>query len=348
MEIRIYDSELDLLGVIENQVSFIWTRRYNEAGDFEIHVPITERNRNLLRVGNIVYKTGFADAGVIEYIILEESNEKNEITVKGRFLVSYMDRRVIKGTHSYMGNAELIMRQLLSEDTEAIPRVVLGSLNGFTDEISFQCTYKNLLTYMSKIAKSFSWGFRFRPDFNSKQIIFEIYKGTDKSIAQGVNNRVIFSEMYDNLNSAIYTENSQGFKTKVYVGGQGEGSARTWVEVGVGEGLDLREDTVNASDISSEDLTQAQYEAALTQRGLEYLESNGFVSSFEYETQPDVNFTYRQDYDLGDIVTVKKDSWDIAVNMRITAVQEIYENGLMTVTPTLGNPLSETIDWEDK
>ena len=125
---------------------------------------------------------------------------------------------------------------------------------------------------MSKIAKNFSYGFRFRPDFNTKQIIFEIYKGHDKSITQGVNNRVIFSEMYDNLNSAIYTENSQSFKTKVYVGGQGEGSDRTWVEVGVGSGLDLREDTVNASDVSSEDITQSEYEAALTQRGLEYLE----------------------------------------------------------------------------
>lgn len=348
MEIRIYDSDLDLKGIIENQTSFIWTRKYNEAGDFELHVPITDNNRELLRVGNIVYKTGFADAGVIEYVILEESVEKNEITCKGRFLTSYMDRRVITGTHTYNGNAEQIMRQLLTVDTAAIPRVVLGELQGFTDTIQFQCTYKNLLTYMSKIAKSFSYGFRFKPDFNSKEIIFEVYKGADKSISQGVNNRVIFSEQYNNLNSAIYTENSQSYKTKVYVGGQGEGSARTFVVVGDGEGLDLREDFVNASDISKEDISQAEYELALFQRGLEYLESNGYVSSFEYETEPDINFTYGVDYDLGDIVTVKKDSWNISVDMRITAIQEIYENGIMTVTPTLGNPLSETIDWEDK
>lgn len=348
MEIRIYDSDMDLKGIIENQTSLIWTRRYNEAGEFELHVPITDNNRELLKVGNIVYKTGFADAGVIEYIILEESFEKNEITCKGRFLSSYMDRRIITGTHQYNGNAELIMRQMLSEDTVSIPRVVLGELQGFTDSIQFQCTYKNLLTYMSKVAKNFSYGFRFRPDFNQKQIIFEVYKGSDKSISQGVNNRVIFSEQYDNLNSATYTENNQAYKTKVYVGGQGEGSARTFVIVGGGEGLELREDFLNATDISRDDITEAEYLVALTQRGLDYLESNAYVSSFEYETEPDVNFTYRVDYDLGDIVTVRKDSWNISVDMRITAIQEVYENGIMTVTPTLGNPLSESIDWEDK
>ena len=58
MEVRVYDSDLDLKGIIENQTSLIWTRKYNEAGEFELHVPITDDNRNLLRVGNIITKKG--------------------------------------------------------------------------------------------------------------------------------------------------------------------------------------------------------------------------------------------------------------------------------------------------
>lgn len=347
MEVRIYDSEMDLKGIIENQTSLIWTRKYNDPGEFELHTPLTEDNRLLLKIGNLIYKKGASEAGTIESVIIEETETKNEITASGRFLSSYMDRRVTKATKTYKGKAEEIMRQLLSEDTIAIPRVELGELVGFTDTIEFQVTYKNLLTYMSKLAKQFNYGYRFRPDFNLKKIIFEIYVGKDKSLSQGENNRVVFSEKYENLNSATYTENTQNYKTKVYVGGEGEGSARTVVSVGEGEGLDLREDFVSASDISSSEITTAQYTAALEERGRQTLESSKYVKSFEFEADPYINFNYKTDYDVGDIVTIKKSAWGIREDMRITAVQEIYENGAMTIVPTLGDPLPETINWED-
>jgi hypothetical protein len=347
MEVRIYDSEMDLKGIIENQTSLIWTRKYNDPGEFELHTPLTEDNRLLLKIGNLVYKKGASEAGTIESVTIEETETKNEITASGRFLSSYMDRRVTKATKTYSGKAEEIMRQLLSEDTIAIPRVELGELVGFTDTIEFQVTYKNLLTYMSKLAKQFNYGYRFRPDFNLKKIIFEIYAGKDKSLSQAENNRVVFSEKYENLNSATYTENTQTYKTKVYVGGEGEGSARTVVSVGEGEGLDLREDFVSASDISSSEITTAQYTAAMEERGRQTLESSKYVKSFEFEADPYINFSYKTDYDVGDIVTIKKSAWGIREDMRITAVQEIYENGAMTIVPTLGDPLPETINWED-
>ena len=126
----------------------------------------------------------------------------------------------------------------------------------------------------------------------------------------------------------------------------GEGSRV--VEVGSGTGLELREDFISATDISQEDITHAQYLAALQERGNQQLEANKFVKCFEFEADPDINFTYGVDYDLGDIVTVKKKSWDLTEDMRITEIQEIYENGAMVISPTLGNPLPETIDWEDK
>lgn len=40
-----------------------------------------------------------------------------------------------------------------------------------------------------------------------------------------------------------------------------------------------------------------------------------------------VNFSYKKDYDLGDIVTVRKKAWGIEMDKRITEIQEIYENG---------------------
>lgn len=348
MEVRIYNANLDLQGIIENQTSLIWNRKFSECGSFELHIPITDDNRKLIKIGNIVYVMGSAEAGVIEYIVMEEEPNKNEITVSGRFLESYMDRRITKGTKTYEGKVEDIMREMIFDDTVPIPLLEMGEYHGYEETVTFQATFKNLLTYIQKLSKQSNIGFRFRPDFNNKKIIFETYKGYDHSMSQGVMNRVIFSEAYENLNKAIYTENDQNVRTKIYVGGKGEGDERIVVVVGDGEGLELREFFYSATDITSDDLTDEEYIAALTQKGYEQLEINSYVKAFECETEPRINFIYKENYDLGDIVTVKKKSWNITTDLRITALQEIYEYGALKVVPTLGNPLPETINWEDK
>ena len=226
MEIRIYNQEMDFQGVMENQTSLLWLRKYYEPGNFELYTPITEDNLRLTKLGNLIWMRGCKEAAVIEDRILEESDAKNEITVKGRFLSSYMDRRIIKGTVNFSGRAEVAMRQLLNEATP-IPRVQLGELQGFEESVSFQVTYKNLLEYEKKLARGTGLGFRFRPDFDAKVIYFEVYRGVDRTAGQNINSRVIFSESYNNLNNTIYRENDQTHKNVAYVGGEGEGNTRT-------------------------------------------------------------------------------------------------------------------------
>ena len=111
MEVRIYGRDLFRRGQIENQTSLIWTRKFYEPGTFELHAPITDENLSLLQEGNIIGKKGSAEAGIIEDIEKEESDIKNEITVKGRFLSSYMDRRLIKRTVNFSGKTEAADRK---------------------------------------------------------------------------------------------------------------------------------------------------------------------------------------------------------------------------------------------
>ncbi len=348
MELWIYSRDMELAGILENQTSLIWKRRYNEVGEFEIHAPLTSQNASLLRIGNLVHKKAAAEAGVIEYIVINEAPGKAEIVCKGRFLESYMDRRITKATKTYSGKTEEIMHTLLFEDTEAIPRVEAGDIEGFTDEISFQVSYKGLLAYEQKLAKSAALGFRFVPDFTERTITFEVYNGEDRSESQSVNAHVVFSEMYENLNQATYTENDQTYKTKAFVGGKDENDDPVVVSVGGGTGLDLRECYVKADDIEKEDLSAEEFQAALEQRGYDELTKDALVQSFDGETEPDMNFRYKTDYDVGDIVTVKKESWGISIDLRVTEVEEIYETGSATIIPTFGTPLPDTIDWEDK
>ena len=297
MEVRIYGRDLYRKGQIENQTSLIWTRKFYEPGTFELHAPITDENLYLLQKDNIIGKKGSAEAGIIEDIEKEESDIKNEITVKGRFLSSYMDRRLIKKTVNFSGKTEVAMRQLYS-GVVPLPLVELGNLNGFPESVEFQVTMKNLLTYESKLSRAGAIGFRFRPDFRERKIVFETYQGKDRTFNQHENNRVIFSESYNNLNNAIYRYNNQNLKTFAIVGGQGEGDARTYYELGGGEGYDLREIFVDAKDINPDGLTAAQYKAALLQRAQEALNDAIASETLESETDAAINFVYKEDYDL--------------------------------------------------
>lgn len=346
MEVRIYGQNLFRKGQIENQISLIWTRKFYEPGTFELHAPITDENLSLLQPGNIIGKKGSDEAGIIEDIEKEESDIKNEITAKGRFLSSYMDRRLIKKTVNFSGYIEVAMRQLYS-GAVPLPLVELGTLNGFTERAEFQVTMKNLLTYEEKLSRAGAIGFRFRPDFKNRKIVFETYKGKDRTFSQHENNRVVFSENYNNLNNAIYRYNNQNLKTFAIVGGQGEGDARTYYELGGGQGYDLREVFVDAKDINPDGMTSAAYKAALLQRAQETLNTSIVSETLECETEAAINFTYKQDYDLGDVVTVRKNKWNLYMNQRITELSEVYEYGGMTVVPTFGDPLPETIKWDE-
>lgn len=348
MEIRVYDAGLNLLGIIENQTSLLWTRKFFEPGTFELHAPITKDNMSYLRLGNLVTMHGQEDAAIIEDIQYEQSPEKNAITAKGRFLSAYMGYRLIVGTVNLNSTVESAMRSLLQRCT-ALPLVELGVLHGFTKTVNGQVTNANLLTFMQKLAKFGMIGFRFTPDFTGKKIVFDILEGTDHSVSQSENNRVIFSQEYDNLSQVTYQSNDQSYANVAYV--YGKDADQNEVSVVVGDtsstGLNRREIYVDGSGVSATDLSSSDFMAKLRQEGQNTINAKSMSESFECDTDASGNFAYRRHYDLGDIVTVKKADWGIQKNLRITEILETYEYGSMTVTPTFGNPLSIAIDWEN-
>lgn len=347
MEVRIYDSSMNFQGLIEDQTSLLWNRSYFGEGSFELYCPITPNNMALLQMGNLVWMRGAVEAGVVESLLLEQNALKNQITAKGRFLDSYMSRRLIRPTYNAQNElVETSMRNLLT-NAVAIPLVQLGEVQGYTDTVSFQASYKNLLDYEVKLSKYANIGFRFRPDFTDKTITFELYRGLDRTFEQADRNRVVFSQAYNNIAEARYSSNSQLYKNVCYVGGRGEGEARIYVIAGddTATGLERYEVFVSASDVSDEGLTDAEYREALIQRGNNALQSDVMSNSFECVTEATRNFVYKRDYDLGDIITVQKENWGLASDLRLTSITEVYEYGAMKVQPTFGTPLPETIDW---
>ena len=120
---------------------------------------------------------------------------------------------------------------------------------------------------------------------------FETYKGIDRTTKQGTKPRVIFSESYNNLNRAKHTYSDETAKTKIVVGGAGDGADRIYVTVGGGTGFDLREEFLDAKDINKDDFsTNAEYLEALRIRGEQYKAENAVIENIEAEVEAEVNF----------------------------------------------------------
>ena len=153
MELRIYDLDLKRLGVVENFNSLIWTRKYFESGTFEMHAPLTESNINLLVNERLIVKDESVEVGIIESVEYNDLTKNKEIVIKGRFLSSLLERRLIKSTFSFNGLVESAMKSLI-ESVTPIPNLTVGALKGFTERVTFQATMKNLLTTIEKLSKT--------------------------------------------------------------------------------------------------------------------------------------------------------------------------------------------------
>ena len=341
IEVRIYNPSLELQGVIDEFSSLIWIRRYQMPGEFEIRTPYAAESKRLLIPENIVQKydeTEVVDAGVIENIVMNE----NEIIVKGRFLESYLERRLIKDTTYYSGNVEDSLRSIIT-NMIGIPLLELGTDHGLTETLTFQATYKTVLNIVQKACKATALGFRIRPDFSARKMYFEVYKGADKTSNAAA--KVIFSEKYDNLLNESYTYDSTNYRTKVFVS-QLVNNVRVAYSVGSGTGLELRE-FHQPTTVDTNNKTSAEIESSMKTQGQRALEARTINESFVFSTDADAPFVYRSDYDVGDQVHVNHVAWNINLSLRIAEIEEDYEGGGRDIVLTCGSPLPEIIDFEE-
>lgn len=381
MDIKVFNRELELIGIIDNFTSLIWTRKYFKSGEFQLEAPLTNDNINLLKRENIIFKNNDTEAGFIETIniTLNENNEEI-IKVNGKFITSYLDRRIVWGNDILRTTAELGMRSLIDENAinvsseRIIPNLMLGELKGYKDKLEKSISYKSLLEAMEEIAESKELGFRNNFDYINKKIVFEVYKGVDRSVNQAAIAPCIFSRDFENILQQEYMDSLNNFKNVTLVAGAGEGAERKKTTVGYAENLDRFELYTDARDISDtktisvpkknpdtgkievdengnviyEDvevpLADSEYIPLLEQRGSEKLAENTEIKTFESTINTRGNNVYKVDYDLGDIVTVADKKWGITIDTRITEIEEVYESGEVKINVTFGNNIPTILD----
>lgn len=330
MDLTVLNRDFEKIGIIDDFTSLIWHRKFYTSGTFKIVLPMTENNLALVQEKNLIHKPGGDEAGIVDnYYYKNDAQGRETIEASGYFLTGTLARRIIAAFTTLNATYRDSMRSLVDQNaitTDAkrvIPHLELQDVEEDTAEKQrIQVTGQNLLTYLGKISQVAEIGFKCR--YMRTHMEFCTYTGKNRSRGQNENPRVIFAHEYDNLGATEYTYNEMDTVTAAYVAGEGEGAARTIVEVDNGAtGLDRYEIFAESGASREEGMTNAEYLQILTQEGLElHMPAAENFAGTMVNSQTTI---YKQDFDLGDIVTVFNKRWNKELSVRITEVEEVND-----------------------
>jgi len=274
--VEIRNAERVTIGIIDTANSVIWHSKFYGVGDFEIYAQATEKNLELLQVGNYVTRQDNEEVGIIESITVDFTIQSGYmITATGRFAKSLLDRRIIyklsgnTNTPTILrGNVEIAVRQTVLDNAIScsfdsrrnIPILGLAALKNLTPVIvdssgnaaQKQVSYQNLLEYTDSVLQEYGLSARVIYNDSNKMLLYAVNQGTDRSTDNTDGNEpIVFSIEYDNLNSSNYLYDETSLKNAALIGGAGQDLERFYsLLTGGKSGLQLREMFVDASSQS--------------------------------------------------------------------------------------------------
>lgn len=356
MIFNILNSRLEPLGDIDNAISSIWDKHYRDEGYVEIYAAATPRSVELLKEGHYITRDDDPHVARIYSIATDTTEDDGEVIVAAAKFAHYvLRRRIIWNTTNTEGNAEDVARSLIVDNCisptdkrgnrmkeRIIPEIMLGEASGLTDTMeATQVSYVNLLEYVMKICATFHYGLRAIMNTDNSKIAIGLYKGTDRSYGQQENPFVVFSQENENLLGFSYKYDESTTINAALIGGEGEGIDRKLAKIGTASGLDRFEVFVDAKDVTSTvessdgiktTYTSEQYNKLLEERG--QLNMSPASESFDASVDLTRSYKYRQDFDVGDIVTIYDQHTGVYVNVRLMSVLETDDASGYTLTPT--------------
>lgn len=254
-----------------------------------------------------------------------------------------------------------------------INNFILDNKQGFTETIREQVTYDYIGDKIQEICQQFGWGYKVT--IRDGNFVFSLYKGEDKSqyitFSQNYDNISTTDYLENNSNIknvALIAGEGEGVDRKTTTIGSGEGINRNELFVDardVSSSIDYEEllsnypngteKTINnviyyqvngtniaiitkdeKGEVTEVKLCNSVYIESLKSVGNEKIAEYVQVTSFSGKVITGVNYTYKEDYNLGDIVNILNE-YGMSVNARITEIIESRDDNGYSMEPTFEN-----------
>lgn len=341
------EPKLSLLGVIDDFTSFNFTRSYSGIGEWQLVLDGSSLNAQRVK-GMDFISIGEDKAGLVQHYEDTIEDGEHTLTFSGVELKGLASRRIVipptgeayetftKSSPEYV-IANLLTNQLLNPTVAN--RKIAGTLLEYaqsTTKIRYDGRYQNLEEEIETLATAYNVGWC--AYISDNVIKWKIWNGVDRTAAQTRNNRMILSYDYGTMNNSSLTIEDQ-VPTYMVIAGQGEGVDRAIAIIDKEKSALTRIETfLDARDIKDDSL--------LPQRGEQNLAEYGDEINYTATLSNQAANQYRNDFDLGDIGTIKDDKIENDLDYRITAIEEVYEENQLSINMTFGydkNQLKDAI-----
>lgn len=317
MECRIYDLELNRVGIVSTWVSMVWEESYNGDGKFQLEMQYSDGLAGLFQPDRYC---GIDDSDIL-MVIKSVQISDGKITVGGYPAAYVLEERVYTGTVKEQ-EAETALRDMVS-NMKPWPRLELGESAGLSDVFTAEKTASTVLDFCQVIGEAVDMGYRLRHDRKQKKLLFECYKPEKNENAR-------YSTLYGNLTDPEYSLSTAKYKNVAVVVADG-------VTVTAGNtaatGAERREMFVDAkSKTKEEGESDSAYRSRLARYGEEKLVGQVKIENFKFTIDPAT-------VKLGDIVSCNVPEFGVKLEVRITGISRVSQKNKTGVTATVGTPI---------
>ena len=315
------------------------------GGRFEFFSPILPQTTELLVIGNLIWTGG--DYGYVIEGMRSSVTPSGALMyhVTGRSLAKLLTERIIFGTYTATNKRastimyDLVKRTMVSPtDTKRkVPYLATATDLQLGDLVTLQHTGGLVYDHIDRLAREQEIGYRVKMHPREKTLLFEVYKGVDRTINQNAVIPVEFASDLDDILESEHYKSVSDLKNFALIAGEGEGGNRTTTTSGdmTVTGLNRKEMYIDARDLQSESrdengvetiLTPSEYLKTLVQRANERLAQAREVETVEASIRiyGDTLYKFGVDYMIGDTITITDKRIGVSMSAAITGAEETF------------------------
>ena len=347
-DIIVYDINLTRVGVLDDYAELTTQRSWRETGTATVTINRDMPNATLLTEGAILI-IGDDPKDSFKVVSLQDSIDSDGkvsqmLVATCEDLRCLLKQRLIMdldedGFYSDSNPAETVIKNLVtsqcvssSDSARNFSTLTVAADQARGMDAVINTKYTSVYDACVSVSKQSNIGWYIYPDVTTGEYILDCAIGVDRTAS------VFFDYNFESLQSADYTEDIRSYRNLAYVGGAGSGIDRE-IYTGFTEdtepaGFDRFETFIDAGNINTEAELQARAEGTL-----EELQVSSSVSMDGLQKSP---FIYKENYNCGDVVTVRFN--DHTIQVRLYVVSESWMPGEYDIGFEVGKPRPDIRD----
>lgn len=343
--------------------SFIWKPAYQETGSFEIVCDVSYfdffQNDFILE-----YPRDRNHFGIIQFVNKLREKDVSKLIIKGKMVSDVLSWRVAIDQYEATNKSstyileDLINYNFISPANEKrkMDNLIISSKDS-TSLLDYTCEKgANVLEELLKICKTTGEGLRVSDKLNGKLNV-EIYSGVDRTYSQSANKRIILEQSKGTLKDIDFSIDTENYVNYGYIIGDNDSATGKPVETTYFEdveqtGWGRREEYFSLTYISKTIQTEDQtveietpyYINMLKNECKSQMENLKVQKLLNCEMNLNSRFKYREDFNLGDIITVRDEETGYSTDVRLINVIESIGSDGEDISVILGDKSPLTFD----